>query len=237
MPRTSSPTWSLPPRNQTLLDRSLLHTVLHDLSSRLLQYFGRTVRLVVHGGVIMVLHPRLASRSNTRDVDYNHRSFVQEWRRLGVKDAGERLKTCITATACRFNLGADWMNADADVALPYARDVYGNVYDSIWTDAISARNLSINTIFTSPGLVLVGVSWSWAVALKLVRYQKYDPYDIANILRLGRQQRGVRWTRKLLEDWLVSMCGAMNYAAYPPWYMETTRDRMRDAIRLAEVCA
>ena len=101
----------------------------------------------------------------------------------------------------------------------------------------SATNMAINTIFTSPGLVLVGVSWSWAVALKLVRYQKYDPYDIAQILLLGRRQRGVQWTRQLLEDWLLNMCGAMGYTAYPSWQMEATRDKMRHAIRLANTVA
>jgi len=236
-PSSLSPTWHLPLHNDVQLDRQLLLTVLYDLSTRLLQYFRRTVRLVVHGGAIMVLHPRLASRPSTRDVDYNHRSFELEWQRLGVPDAGARLRKCIADTALRFNLGADWMNACADIALPMSRDAYGNLYDPIWVDATSAQNTSMNTIFTSPGLVLVGVSWSWAVALKLVRYQKYDPYDIANILRLGRQQKGVQWTRYVLENWLVSMCGAMGYSAYPSWQMEATRDKMRHAIRLAETYA
>lgn len=98
-------------------------------------------------------------------------------------------------------------------------------------------NVRINTIFSSPGLRLIGVSWSWAVALKLVRYQKHDPYDIANILRLGRKQKGMRWTPEVLEGWLVSMCGAMGYSTYPRSQMEVTRERMRDAIRLAQARA
>ena len=106
--------------------------------------------------------------------------------------------------------------------------------DPIWTDAVSAQNRKINTIFSAPGLELVGVSWSWAVALKLVRYEKYDPHDIANILRLGNRQKGIRWTRQIMEEWLVNMCGAMGYRSYPSWQMETTRDRMRHAIALAQ---
>ena len=111
---------------------------------------------------------------------------------------------------------------------------YGQMCDPIWTDAVSTQNRKINTIFSAPGLELVGVSWSWAVALKLVRYEKYDPHDIANILRLGNHQKGIRWTRQIMEEWLVNMCGAMGYRSYPSWQMETTRDRMRHAIALAQ---
>lgn len=111
------------------------------------------------------------------------------------------------------------------------------MYDPIWTDATTPTNMAINTIFSSPGLVLVGVSWSWAVALKLVRYQKYDPLDIAQILQLGRRQRGVQWTRQVLENWLLSMCSAMGYAAYSSAQMEETRGKMRHAIQLANTVA
>ena len=104
--------------NEVSLTCTLLWTLLHDLSNRLLRCFGRQIRLVVHGGVIMVMHPKLACRPSTRDVDYNHRSFVWEWQRRGVYDAGERLKSCIATTAFKYNLGSDWMNACADVALP-----------------------------------------------------------------------------------------------------------------------
>ncbi|KAH9933702.1 hypothetical protein B0H21DRAFT_813584 [Amylocystis lapponica] len=234
--RTPSPV--LKPHNDVLLNKRMLTAVLSDLSSRLLQYFGQQVRIVVHGGAVMVLHPRLASRQSTRDVDYNLRSFKGEWASRGVYDAGERLQACISATAIAFGLGADWMNACADVALPCPKsDAYGKQYDPIWTDAMSQTNMAINTIFSAPGLVLVGVSWSWAVALKLVRYEKYDPVDIAHILQLGRRQRGVQWTRQLLENWLVSMCSAMGYATYPSWQMEATRHKMRHAIQLANMHA
>ncbi|EJF61920.1 hypothetical protein DICSQDRAFT_85425 [Dichomitus squalens LYAD-421 SS1] len=181
----------------------------------------------------MVLHPLLACRESTRDVDYIHRSFEAEWIARGVTDAGARLLTCIKATARQYNLGADWMNACADRALPVSLDIYGRPQDPISCDALSATNVSLNTIYTSPGLVLVGVGWAWAVALKLVRYDKHDPHDVASILRLGCRQRNVQWTRTLLEAWLVSICGAMGYAAYSPWQMEATRQKMRHAISLA----
>ncbi len=111
--------------------------------------------------------------------------------------------------------------------------MYGKPFDPISYDALSTNNMKMNTIFTAPGLVLVGVSWSWAVALKLVRYEKHDPHDIASILRLGHRQRNVKWTRTLLEQWLVAMCSAMGYTAYTPYQMETTRQKMRHAIALA----
>ncbi|KAI0738270.1 hypothetical protein C8Q80DRAFT_1222555 [Daedaleopsis nitida] len=232
MSRRSSST-PLPERNEVKLTRDVLLAALHDLSIRLSSYFPSAVRLVVHGGAVMVLHPQLACRESTRDVDYCHRSFETEWIARGVSDAGARLLTCIKATARTFKFGADWMNACADVALPMSRDLYGKPYDPIYTDALSANNLSVNTIFTSPGLVLVGVSWPWAVALKLVRYEKHDPHDIASILRLGHRQRNVRWTRTLLEGWLTNICSAMGYNAYSPWLMEATRQKMRHAIALA----
>ena len=93
------------------------------------------MRLVVHGGACMLLHPGLyklskqqqlsspglVSRTKTRDVDYIHRGFMAEYG-PHIPDAAERLKDCIQATAARFNLGADWMNSDADIALPMAKE-------------------------------------------------------------------------------------------------------------------
>ena len=89
---------------------------------RCLQVFGGPIQLVVHGGAVMILHQTLASssttRRTTRDVDYIKRSFVSEMRKAGVYDAEARLQSCINATAKQFGLGEDWMNADADIALP-----------------------------------------------------------------------------------------------------------------------
>jgi len=75
----------------------------------------------------MLLHPGLyaqpgSRRLDTRDVDYIHRAFVEEWRQAGYPDAGERLQYCINATAAYFKLGKDWMNAHADIALPMANE-------------------------------------------------------------------------------------------------------------------
>ena len=114
-----------------------------------------------------------------------------------------------------------------------SHSIHGRPQDPISSEALSPNNISLNTIYTSPGLVLVGVGWAWAVALKLVRYDKHDPHDVASILRLGIRQRNVKWTRALLEAWLFSMCWAMGYSAYSPWQVEATRQKMRHAISLA----
>lgn len=111
---------TLKPVNDVPLTRTLLKQVLSDLSERLYRSFRRQVRLVVHGGAVMVLHPSFTHRDSTQDVDYIHRSFAKEYRSLGFADAEQRLRGCIAETAYRFNLGADWMNDHADVALPYA---------------------------------------------------------------------------------------------------------------------
>ncbi|THH15414.1 hypothetical protein EW146_g5057 [Bondarzewia mesenterica] len=219
--------------NDVLLTKQTLLTVLHDLSSRLLASFGHQVRLIVHGGAVMVLHSLLHNRKSTRDVDYIHRAFASEYRRYGTRDAEARLKSCIAATAYAHGLGADWMNAHADVALPMARDAYGRSYDPIHYAAVTEVNLQNNTIFSAPGLLLVSVSWPWAVALKFVRYQKDDPVDIAAMLRLGHHQAKVRWSRAILEEWVTRWCWPMGYSSYPPPHLESLRQRMRHAIGLA----
>jgi len=224
----------VPEHNHVLLNNQFLNRVLDDLSDRLLHYFGQTVRLVIHGGAVMVLHKNLLCRKDTRDVDYLHRSFETEWKRRGVKDAGDRLNTCIAATAERFGLGLDWMNAHADVALPMAYNNHGQLYDPIYTDATQPTNIALNTVYQSRGLQLIGVSWSWAVALKLVRYQKDDPQDIAAILKLGSQIKGLQWTRQIMEDWLLNMCSPMGYKHYPLEQIQLTRQKMRDAVQRAQ---
>ena len=131
----------LPEHNEVLLTRERLLLVLADFSARVLQLFGRQarleryltdrvtrsayhaaqIRLVVHGGAVMLLHPRFGCpRQSTRDLDYIGRSFVPEWQALGVYDPATRLQTCIDATAQAFGLGRDWANSHADVALPMA---------------------------------------------------------------------------------------------------------------------
>ena len=117
---TAPPVPTLNELNDVPLTRKLLTQALSDLSERLYRSFRRQVRLVVHGGAVMVLHPSLSHRESTQDVDYVHRSFVSEYRALGFPDADQRLRTCIAGTARKFVLGADWMNDHADVALPWA---------------------------------------------------------------------------------------------------------------------
>src|SRR5712675_1936713 len=102
------------------LTRELLTRVLNDLSDRLYYSFQQQVRLVVHGDAVMVLHPSLNHRENTQAIHYIHRSFVSEYHALGFPDAEQRLRKCIAETALKYNLGADWMNDHADVALPWA---------------------------------------------------------------------------------------------------------------------
>jgi hypothetical protein len=106
--------------NEVPLTRKLFQVVLTDLSERLYRSFRRQVRLIVHGGAVMVLHKSFNHRESTREIDYIHRSFVSEYRALGFPDAEQRLRSCIADTARKFNIGADWMNDHADVALPWA---------------------------------------------------------------------------------------------------------------------
>lgn len=82
------------------------------------------------------------------------------------------------------------------------------------------------TLFSAAGL-----------ALKLVRYQKDDPHDVAAILRLGRAETGVQWTPDGLEQWLRVQCWPMGYDAYSAWQLDAFRHVVRHAVRLAEVPA
>ncbi|KAN0111862.1 hypothetical protein V8E52_008068 [Russula decolorans] len=218
----------LKPVNDIPLTRALLKRVLSDFSERLYRSFRRQVRLVVHGGAVMVLHPSFTHRDSTQDVDYIHRSFAKEYRALGFQDAEQRLRGCIAETACKFNLGADWMNDHADVALPLALDQQGRRFDPIFYDATQQKNAAALTIFSERGLALVAVPWPWAVALKLVRYAKRDPEDCGAVLRLGSFQRGYRWTVDVLERWLSERCWPMQYSKYPPQKKAQLRERGRE---------
>jgi hypothetical protein len=114
------PSLPLKPVNDVPLTRDLLIEVLSDLSERLYHSFRRQVRLVVHGGSVMILHPAFQCSGYTQDIDYIHRSFVRVYTALGFWDAEQRLRTCIEMTAYHFKLGADWMNHHADMMLPWA---------------------------------------------------------------------------------------------------------------------
>jgi hypothetical protein len=127
--------------NEVQLSREALISLLDHLSVLVLHEFGCQIRLFIHGGAVMILHEYLSassSRRTTRDIDYIRRAFGHEWRKRGVYDAEERLQRCINAVAAKFHIGyvnpptlrtfsnaiphsTDWMNADPDVALPFAK--------------------------------------------------------------------------------------------------------------------
>ncbi|KAF8258644.1 hypothetical protein EI94DRAFT_1754022 [Lactarius quietus] len=224
---------TLEPINDIPLTRSLLKIVLNDLSERLYHSFRRQVRLIVHGGAVMVLHPSFTHRESTQDINYVHRAFVSEYRALSFTDAEERLRSCIVQTAAKFNLGADWMNGHTDIALPMALDQYGRTYDPIFNVSTRSENSVPQTIFNERGLALVAVPWAWALALKLVRYAKQDPVDCAAVLRLGFSQRGIRWTLAGLEQWIMERCWPMGYSGYQPPQRAQLRQRMQDALTRA----
>ena len=134
IPEQESP---LPPHNDVELSRDMLIDILEYFSQLVAQLFtGRTVRMVVHGGACMLLHPGLYSlsqqqkqmipslprRTTTRDVNYIHRSFVAELASRGIPDAAVKLQECIKCTARYFKFGADWMNSRADITLPMAHE-------------------------------------------------------------------------------------------------------------------
>ena len=134
IPESESP---LPPHNEVELSRDFLIDILEFFSRLVAQLFtGRAIRMVVHGGACMLLHPGLYSlsqqqqqmipsyprRTTTRDVDYIHRSFVSELASCGMPDAAVKLQECIKTTARHFRLGGDWMNSHADIALPMAHE-------------------------------------------------------------------------------------------------------------------
>ena len=134
IPESESP---LPPHNDVELSRDMLIEILEYFSQLVGQLFaGRSIRMVVHGGACMLLHPGLYSlslqqkqmipslprRTTTRDVNYIHRSFVAELASRGIPDAAVKLQECIKYTARHFILGADWMNSHADITLPMAHE-------------------------------------------------------------------------------------------------------------------
>jgi hypothetical protein len=254
--------------NDVPLTRKLLEKVLADLSKRLYRSFQQQVRLVVHGGAVMVLHKGFNHRESTQDIDYLHGSFVKEYRALGFTDAEQRLHSCIADTARKFGLGADWMNDHADVALPLALEyakwlfsrslsdsvfpvpqcVYGarlrvffvvltygcskqgRTYDPVFYDSLRQHNVGPQTIFDSQGLALVAVPWPWAMALKLIRYEKQDPADCAAVLRLGVAQHGIRWTCEGIEQWITEFCWPMRYDDYTAQKRQQLRERIQDAL-------
>ncbi|KIM43933.1 hypothetical protein M413DRAFT_442997 [Hebeloma cylindrosporum] len=232
--------------------------------------YPQGIRLVVHGGACMLLHPQLYAlseqqasvfakrgdpdnqnmghrRTTTRDVDFIARGFLAEYGtvwtsgsisggRGGEKGRGmyakDRLRGCIHDTAVLFGLGEDWMNADADVALPMVYDPTRIPYDPIYTAALQPYNLKLHTIYTSPNkhLTLISVTPFWAVALKLVRYTKWDRVDVCLLLRNGTHLSGTQWTPEKLQSWLEDSCWAMGYANYDARKKEELVGRIQHAI-------
>jgi hypothetical protein len=109
----------------------------------------------------------------------------------------------------------------------------GRTFDPIFYASTQPQNAGPQTIFNARGLALVAVPWPWAMALKLVRYQKQDPADCAAVLRLGVAQRGIRWTRSGLEQWVMERCWPMRYTDYPPPQRQQLRERIQDALSRA----
>lgn len=219
--------------NEIQLSKEFLLTLLTELSVLVFQEFGCQIRLFIHGGAVMILHPNLSTsscRRTTRDIDYIRRAFGHEWRKRGVYDAEERLQRCINAVAAKFRIGTDWMNADPDVALPFAHNTQGQLYDPIYHDSKQANNIDMNTVYSSPGLVVISVTMFWGVALKLVRYKKEDPTDIVAMLRHGTKLNGVQWTPRIMETWIKTLCWPMGYNTYKPQQAEELRNRIHDAV-------
>ena len=99
------------------MHRTYLKTVLDNLSKRLFKTFGFTIRLVVHGGALMILHPGLRCREHTSEVDYFRQIFLKEMASRGIRRAGLRLDTCVSDTAFAFGLRADWMDGGQNLSL------------------------------------------------------------------------------------------------------------------------
>ncbi|PFH47530.1 hypothetical protein AMATHDRAFT_151848, partial [Amanita thiersii Skay4041] len=178
--------------------------------------------------------PPQTARTHTRDVDYIARSFPHEWLALGIPNPAERLKDCIAITAATFGLGMDWMNADADIALPMAQECTNDTYDPIHKAALQPNNVQLHTVYkSSNGLLhLISVTPFWAVALKLVRYTKWDPGDICLLLRNGTNISGTQWSADLVEEWLVNHCWPMAYASYDTQKKAVMRARIEHAVTM-----
>ncbi|KAK7030851.1 hypothetical protein VNI00_013959 [Paramarasmius palmivorus] len=245
----------IPPQNQTELSRDMLITVLEHLSTLIATEFGGIpVRIVAHGGACMLLHPGLYNlaqrkalyhqhkgehynmRLRTRDVDYIRRSFIHEYStRYGIADAGQRLQKCIRETAIKFGLGADWMNADADVALPMASDpITRTQYDPVYQASLKPNNIELYTVFVSKNqkLTLINVPPSWSVALKLVRYSKWDPTDISLLLMNGTDLSNTPWSVEIIKKWLFSDCASMGYRYYNLARTNQMLGRIEHAVQL-----
>ncbi|KAF9556137.1 hypothetical protein CPC08DRAFT_641949 [Agrocybe pediades] len=199
-----------PPAHNTVeMTREMLIAVLERFAEVLAlpAFFGgptgvKKLRLITHGGACMLLHPHLYGlslnqpltnltlprRTTTRDVDVLLRAFVAavKLREAVKKTAGWYFPASTSGTVATPALGADWMNADADVALPFGVDPATNQpFDPLHVSSLTPQNISLHTVYTSPNgfLELVSVPPYWSVALKLVRWGRRDWGDVGILLR------------------------------------------------------
>jgi hypothetical protein len=116
---------------------------------------------------------------------------------------------------------------------PHAYSQQGLTYDPIFYNSTIQQNAAAQAIFNERSLALVAVPWPWAIALKLVRYDKKDREDCAAVLRIGASQRGIRWTVAGLEQWISERCWPMQYSAYQPAQKAELRERLQDTLARA----
>lgn len=118
----------------------------------------------------------------------------------------------------------------------YLHSIFGNRFETVGKHTLTPHTPVDMTVFHAPGLRLIAVPWMWAIALKLVRYEKNDPTDVAAILRMGLRrypQHTSVWTHpQILEQTLVAHCHPM-YQGYRADVMHIMRQRMADACQRA----
>ncbi|KAG1875998.1 hypothetical protein C8R48DRAFT_811267 [Suillus tomentosus] len=146
-------------------------------------------------------------------VDELQEIFGHEWGKRGVYDAEERLQHCINAVAIKFRIGTQ-----------------GQLYDPIYHDPKQANNIDMNTIYNSPGLVVISVTMFWGVALKLVCYKKEDPTDIVAMLHHSTKLNGVQWTPHIMETWIKTLSWPMGYNTYKPQHAQELQNRIHEAV-------
>jgi hypothetical protein len=138
IPMSSSPS----SHSEVQLSKNFLLTLLTELSILVIQEFSHQIRLLIHGGTVMILHPNLSTSSSqwtTRDIDYICCAFGHEWWKQGIYDTEECLQHYINAVATKFCIGyvnpstlsctghlsihaphsTSWMNANPNIALPF----------------------------------------------------------------------------------------------------------------------
>ncbi|KAJ3793485.1 hypothetical protein GGU11DRAFT_400094 [Lentinula aff. detonsa] len=96
------------------------------------------------------------------------------------------------------------------------------------------NNTRLYTVFVSSNklLTIISVTPFWAVALKLVRYTKWDPGDICLLLLLGSVTQKGHWTAEQLEGWIKTNCSAMNYHHWDSARLMDMKQKIGHAIAL-----